>query len=188
MNEFTETKFDESKIPDIPAELIDVAYEEGCRLIDSQYMAMKHVWGNSNTIIGWLIAVMAALTGVLVSNIVSGNVNLITILSSYGIIVILVAMVLLIIGVIFKKDFYQNGDSPSHFLRDGVLMALKQVEIGEYVKYAKGWALWEIQFKIMENTKRHNRMIKFYRIAMSILLCGVIVGALFIFFLIFLQL
>lgn len=185
MNYFIEKEFDETKIPNIPAELIDVAYEEGCRQIDGQYMAMKHVWSNSNTIIGWLVAVVAALTGVFISNIVSGNSNLITILSVYGIAVFLTVMVVLAIGVIFRKDFYLSGDSPSHFLRDEVLKALKDVEPKEYVKYAKGWALWEIQFRIMENNKRQKRMIRFYRIAMSILLCGTAIGAVFICFLIF---
>ena len=180
MEHFTETEFDESRIPGIQAGLIDIAFDEGKRLIEEQIATMRHIWQNSNQIISWLIPVIITLAGIFIGKILASSFDVVCIISGYGAFVSLAAAMTLIIGVTFRKDFYMSGDSPSHFLREGVTDRLSELDDKNAIKYAKGWYLWELQYRIIQNENRNNRSLKFYRSALLLLFCGVCSGILLI--------
>lgn len=178
MQHFTETEFDESRIPDIQAGLVDIAFDEGKKLIEEQIATMRHIWQNSNQIISWLIPVIIALAGIFLGKIMALSFDAVCIVSGYGAFVSLAATITLIIGVTFRRDFYLSGDSPSHFLREDVTCRISGLDDRDAVKYAKGWYLWELQYRIMQNEDRNNRSLKYYRIALLLLSCGFASGIL----------
>lgn len=170
---FEDIEFDESKVGSMTDDLINLAYDEGKEQLKGQVEVMNNTWRNANSIIGWLIAIVVALVGVLAAQIGSMTCGKSFVVTLTALIVFAIPMFVLIYGVSFKREFFHSGDSPSHFLRGEVLDALRNTDNNHKIKYVKGWYLWELQYRYMENKKEQKRSVGYYRFALLWIAIGV---------------
>lgn len=172
---FQDCEFDENRVHTIDKELIEIAYDEGKLALDKQNERFNKIWNNTNTIIGWLLGGVIALAGLTVSQLAETPRNpFILWMSMYGLIATLAPMLFLMLKAIYKRGFYDSGDTPSHILREEMIEHLNHPgAVNEKVRYFKGWYLAELQFKYLRNKEELNRSIRYYRIAIQLIVSGI---------------
>ena len=172
---FVDCEFDETRVPTIAPELIEIAYDEGKVALDKQNERFNKIWNNTNTIIGWLLGAVIALAGITVSQLAASQRNpFILWMSLYGLVATLAPMLVLMLKAIYKRRFYSSGDTPAHILREEMIEHLNHPgAINEKVRYFKGWYLAELQFKYLRNKEELNRSIRYYRIAIQLIVLGI---------------
>lgn len=104
-------------IEKLDPEIIDHALSEGIRYMESQATHIESTQSKVITILGWIIAALISLIGVLVAQISAGTSGGVAFwMNLYGIIALAIPAALILFGVLFNVDTYLPGNLPSNTL------------------------------------------------------------------------
>jgi hypothetical protein len=174
-NFFKDVPFDLDLIDGLDSDSVTSGVEMGNLCLQNQVTIIERIRKRCITVLGWIIAAIVALLGFFVVEIMSDSPEIsLLLLSGYGLTVCGTAAFILIYGSMYKRTVYPPGDSPSHFFFPTIVEYLKENIEVDKKKCLLGYALSEIQFRIMENKKEQAHEVKMYRCALYVLVIGLI--------------
>lgn len=156
-------------------EVIDLAYTEAIRRLDNQQNAMARAQQQIQTFLGWYLAAIVSLTGILAGQLVGeGGSAFVILLSLYGIAVLGAASFCFWRGALFRTEYQPSGDEPAHFLSDKMVSWLEKLPDDKWWPASRKYAyLKEMQKSIIINRKRSEQTRNLYRKGVAVTVAGV---------------
>lgn len=167
----------------LTARIVDMAYEEGIRRLESQVAALARTKQLVQTILGWYVAAGISLVGILVGQIASGGSGFTIIMATYGTVVVAVSAWRFWNGSLFDTVTYEPGVEPAEFLNDEAVDWLNTLPDESWEFYKKHQELVRIQKAIDRNTAQSVRIRRLYRRGVRVTVFGLFGAAILIPFL-----
>ena len=170
------------KMGRLTPEIIDLAYEEAIRRLDNQQESMAKAQQQIQTFLGWYLAAIISLIGILAGQLIDGSGSSFVILMSlYGIIVLGSASFCFWRGALFKTEYQPSGDEPAHFLSDEMVSWLEKLPDDKWWPASRKYAyLREMQKSIIINRKRSEQTRNLYRKGVAITVVGIVLLLVFL--------
>ncbi len=152
---------------DCDPDAINTALQEGTRYLDNQVSSIEGARRHASMLVTVLSAIIAALIGILLTRPET---------TPYCISLIglsLIPMFILILGLFFRRTVYHSGDSPSHYMETESVKWTREMKGFTELKQdalLKLMHLEEIQFRIMQNEKLQESLVRYYRLALLLML------------------
>lgn len=163
------------KMGRLTPEIIDLAYEEAIRRLDNQQESMAKAQQQIQTFLGWYLAAIISLIGILTGQMIddSGS-SFVILMSLYGIIVLGAASFCFWRGALFKTEYQPSGDEPAHFLSDEMVSWLEKLPDDKWWPESRKYVyLREMQKYININRKRSELTRNLYRKGVAITVVGI---------------
>lgn len=163
MKKFQDIKFIVKDKLECSSMTIDTALTEATRYLDNQVMSISNTRQSSSMLITILSAIIAAIIGILVTT-PSATIYCLALF-----VISLIPLCILLLGIFFKRTIYYSGDSPSHYMDQAMILwteAMSEsthLDQNDLLKLAH---LEELQFRIMENKKTQESLVRYYRLAL----------------------
>ena len=166
---------------------LEMCYDTGMKAIECLAANGDGIRRQCTTLLGWLIAALASLTGVLVYNFSKQiEFNLITIMSAYGIFAITAIAIYLTITTQRGISTLGPGDHPSLPIRQEVRDCFDEgFEPEAKYKFILGWYLNTIELQYKDHTTINHKLFNAYRKTLLFVLIAAIVGFILFFVLLF---
>ena len=165
----------------VSEETINLVLGEAKKAIESQENNYNRIIRTSSTLLGWVVAGIISLSGVIVV-LAQAGFSITLIMATYGFVSLLIPLWILTRGLHYKQDLYTPGCPPNNlFFKDIVDWIVAYGDSGSQ----------EMQFKIMylQSLQRHwdknntwhiNRVMNYRAAVKSIIVCAVVGVILFI--------
>lgn len=146
---------------------IDTALSEATRYLDNQVASIANTRQSAALLVSILSAVLAALAGVALTIPESLTYCMLFFVSS------IIPLSILLSSVFYKKTIYFSGDSPSHYMTPEYIQWAQSMKehtsLGEdsLLKLAH---LDELQFRIMKNKETKESLVRYYRLALMLMM------------------
>lgn len=165
MNENQSEKIHEFDIPmtSLTPGIIDLAYKEANKKIDNQIMIIQNTQHIIQTMLGWLLAAIISLVGVLASFLISDGSPTGVILCIAGIIALSIPAIILWKGALYKISLDSSGAPPTYFLHEKTVSWLSGIREGQQVACKKYQHLGELQGRYDRNSELMGKIRDSYR-------------------------
>lgn len=170
------------KMGRLTPEIIDLAYVEAIRRLDNQQNSMAKAQQQIQTFLGWYLAAIISLIGILTGQMIddSGS-SFVILMSLYGIIVLGTASFCFWRGALFKTEYQPSGDEPAHFLSEEMVSWLEKLPDDKWWPASRKYAyLREMQKYININRKRSELTRNLYRKGVAITVVGIVLLLVFL--------
>lgn len=165
----------------VSEETINLVLGEAKKAIESQENNYNRIIRTSSTLLGWVVAGIISLSGVIVVLAQTGF-SVTLIMATYGFVSLLIPLWILARGLHYKQDLYTPGCPPNNLLSKDI--------VDWIVAYGDSGSQ-EVQFKIMylQSLQRHwdknntwhiNRVMNYRAAVKSIIVCAVVGTILFV--------
>ena len=163
-------------------EIIDLAYVEAIRRLDNQQNSMAKAQQQIQTFLGWYLAAIISLIGILAGQLIDGSGSSFVILMSlYGIIVLGAASFCFWRGALFKTEYQPSGDEPAHFLSNEMVSWLEKLPDDKWWPASRKYiCLREMQKSIIINRKRSEQTRNLYRKGVAVTVIGIVLLIVFL--------
>ena len=149
--------------------VLDIAYREAVRRLDSQMESYRHIERTSSVLLGWICAGFISLAAAVVALYCSGGVTIPFIMAAYALAALIVPAAVLVRGIHFKQFHRTPGMLPSVTLSPSRCEWIAGSEAEGQTKYYKIGLLQSYQSICEENAAGNLRRIRLYRTAVRIL-------------------
>ncbi len=149
--------------------VLDIAYQEAVRKLDSQMESYRHIERTSSVLLGWLFAGFVSLAAAVVALYCSGGVTVPFIMAVYALAALVAPAAVLVRGIHFKQFHRTPGMLPSVTLSPSRCEWIAGSEAEGQTKYYKIGLLQSYQSICEENAAGNLRRIRLYRTAVRIL-------------------
>ncbi len=163
-------------------EIIDLAYVEAVRRLDNQQNSMARTQQQIQTFLGWYLAAIISLIGILTGQMIddSGS-SFVVLMSLYGILVLGTASFCFWRGALFKTEYQPSGDEPAHFLSDKMVRWLERLPDDKWWPASRKYVyLREMQKSIIINRKRGELTRSLYRKGVAVTVVGIVLLLVFL--------
>ena len=170
------------KMGRLTPEIIDLAYVEAIRRLDNQQNSMAKAQQQIQTFLGWYLAAIISLIGILTGQMIddSGS-SFVILMSLYGIIVLGCASFCFWRGALFKTEYQPSGDEPAHFLSEEMVSWLEKLPDDKWWPASRKYAyLREMQKYTNINRKRSELTRNLYRKGVAITVVGIVLLLVFL--------
>lgn len=165
---------------EIDEEVLDLAYSEAQRKLESQLDAYRHISKVSSVLLGWMVGGIISLSAAIVL-LFPGGWNTALIVAVYTLAALIAPSAVIVFGIQFGQSNFDPGVQPKGFLFNAMCLYLLDQDKGTQARALKSAALREMQGRIDRNREWNNRRIDRYHLAVWILIaelsCGVILFA-----------
>lgn len=134
----------------LTTKIVDLAYEEGIRRLESQVAALARTKQLVQTILGWYVAAGISLVGILVGQIASGGSGFTIIMATYGTVVVAVSAWRFWNGSLFDTVTYEPGVEPAEFLNDEAVDWLNTLP-------DESWEFYKKHQELVRNPESHRQ-------------------------------
>lgn len=175
------------QIDNVDPLMIDYAIAEGKEAIESISASVDSTQNKVITVIGWMIAALISLSGVLVVQLAAIDKDArMIIINAYSIFAIGVPVVIMIRRILYKVEIYTKGYQPSKLLDKDVVKWINQnyTTSEDKLKALKSMYLEKIQMMLDADYKIMRQVVNTYRIGVRTLAFTLLFG-IFLVFLIF---
>lgn len=175
------------QIDNVDPLMIDYAITEGKEAIESISASVDSTQNKVITVIGWMIAALVSLSGVLVVQLAAIDKDArMIIINAYSIFAIGVPVVIMIRGILYKVEIYTKGYQPSKLLDKDVVKWINQnyTTSEDKLKALKSMYLEKIQMMLDADYIIMRQVVNTYRIGARTLAFTLLFG-IFLVFLIF---
>ncbi|MBQ6186038.1 MAG: hypothetical protein IJK48_09240 [Bacteroidales bacterium] len=174
-------------IEKLDPEIVSYALDEGKLLLESQSKSIDSTQRKVITILGWIIAALISLIGILVKQVASGSPqNVAFWMNLYGIIALAIPATLILFGVLFNVETYLPGNEPANTLDETVINWVnsrrRETRKIDLLKLSN---LQMVQACCSANNKTIKRLVIFYRMGIASLLLLILGGVILLYFLSF---
>lgn len=169
--EFTEAQFEVPQSRLTP-ELVDMAYQEGMRHLDSQSRKLAQTKQLVQTILGWYVAAGISLIGILVGQIASGGSAFTIAMAAYGTAIVTISAWRFWSGSLFDTITYEPGVEPAVFLNDETVSWLNTLPDERWGFFKKHQELIRIQKASDRNMDQSIRIRRCYRRGVRVTVFG----------------
>lgn len=159
--------------------LVQEAYQAAKRRIESQMENERHITRVSATFLGWLVAGLMSLAGIVVT-LVPGGYSVALVMASYGFFALLLPAVVLLFGLHVGQSFHMPGCRPRAFFTEEVVDWINRTPKSEQEIQVLLARLQTLQWTSDENEKIHGRQVRARRRAVYIL-CAELLFAVMLF-------
>lgn len=165
-------------IAELDERVLEMCYDTGMKAIECLAANGDGIRRQCTTLLGWLIAALASLTGVLVYNFSKQiEFNLITIMSAYGIFAITAIAIYLTITTQRGISTLGPGDHPSLPIRQEVRDCFDDnFKPENKYKFILGWYLNTMELQYNDHTAINHKLFTAYRRTLLFVLSAAIVG------------
>lgn len=153
----------------VDEDVLDIAYQEAARKLDSQMEGYRHIEQTSSVLLGWIFAGFISLAAAVVALYCSGGVTIPFIMAVYALTALIVPASVLVRGIHFGQSQYTPGAEPRHSLNPDYCQWLLDYDIEHQTKEFKFARLQSMQTSMDYNSSRNLRRIRCYRLAVRIL-------------------
>ena len=175
-NQSTENSF-AVDIEKLDPEIVNYALEEGKLLLESQSKSIDSTQRKVIIILGWIIAALISLIGILVKQVASGSPHNVAFwMNLYGIIALAIPAALILFGVLFNVETYLPGNEPANTLDETVINWVnsrrRETRKIDLLKLSN---LQMVQDCCITNNTTIKRLVIFYRLgiaSLSLLILG----------------
>lgn len=155
--------------------LVQEAYQAAKRRIESQMESERHITHVSATFLGWLVAGLMPLAGIVVTLAPRGY-SIALVMASYGFFALLLPAVALLFGLHVGQSFHMPGCRPRAFFTKEVVDWVNRTPKSEQEIQVILARLQTLQWTSDENEKIHGRQIRAYRRAVYVLCAELLLG------------
>ena len=170
-------KYYELDSKEFPAKLVDLAYEEARAALRNDFDSIAKTQQQVQTFLGWYLAAIISLIGILVGTLASQEGSLlVTLMTSYGIIALSVPAAQMWFGVLYNVTVHPEGGEPSVILSEEALKWLDGYPKGEQAHFRKLAYLVDLDERHKKNSELRRRMCSAYRIGLTMPIVGIAIG------------
>ena len=170
-------KYYELDSKEFPAKLVDLAYEEARAALRNDFDSIAKTQQQVQTFLGWYLAAIISLIGILVGTLASQEGSLlVTLMTSYGIIALSVPAAQMWFGVLYNVTVHPEGGEPSVILSEEALKWLDGYPKGEQAHFRKLAYLVDLDERHKKNSELRRRMCSAYRIGLTMTIVGIAIG------------
>ncbi len=170
-------KYFEIDSKEFPSKLVDLAYEEARAALRNDFDAIAKTQQQVQTFLGWYLAAIVSLIGILVGTLASQEGSLLVMLmTAYGIVALSVPAAQMWFGVLYNVTVYPEGGEPSVLLSEEALDWLDGYPKGEQAHFRKLAYLVDLDERHKKNTELRRRMCSAYRVGLTMTLAGIALG------------
>lgn len=159
--------------------MIDYAIAEGKEAIESISASVDSTQNKVITIVGWMIAALISLSGVLVVQLAAIDKDArMVIINAYSIFAIGVPVVIMIRRILYKVELYTKGYQPSKLLDKDVIKWINQncTTSEDKLKALKSMYIEKIQMMLDADYKKMRQVVNTYRIGVRTLVFMLLFG------------
>ena len=167
------TEFYDSIPKELDPRCLEVALDLARQASESLYANYNNVKKLCTTLLGWTVAASISLVAAIVAQIPNGW-NLQMIMTAYGLALSLTTSLVIILGGLFKRDWYLPGLEPTSCLSKARLKYL--ITCSNQSDALIRNLLFDLQCDSDENTRRLSEIVRIYRLTVRILVGGTIAG------------
>ncbi len=167
------------QIDNVDPLMIDYAIAEGKEAIESISTSVDSTQNKVITIVGWMIAALISLSGVLVVQLAAIDKDVrMVIINLYSIFAIGVPAVIMIRGILYKVELYTKGYRPSKLLDKDVIKWINQncTTSDDKLNSLKSMYLEKIQMMLDADYKIMRQVVNTYRIGVRTLVFTLLFG------------
>ena len=167
------------QIDNVDPLMIDFAIAEGKEGIESISTSVDSAQNKVITIVGWMIAALISLSGVLVVQLAAIDKDVrMVIINVYSIFAIGVPAVIMIRGILYKVELYTKGYRPSKLLDKDVIKWINQncTTSEDKLNSLKSMYLEKIQMMLDADYKIMRQVVNTYRIGVRTLVFTLLFG------------
>lgn len=157
--------------------VLDIAYQEAVRKLDSQLESYRHIERTSSVLLGWIFAGFISLAAAVVALYCSGGVTIPFIMAVYALTALIVPASVLVRGIHFKQFHRTPGMLPSVTLSKSRCEWIAGSGTEGQRKFYMIGLLQSYQGICEANAAGNLRRIKLYRLAVRILFVECAVAA-----------
>lgn len=183
MNEIQSQTFADFSIPmkDLTPGIIELAYEEANKEIDNQVAIIQNTQRIIQTIMGWLLAAIVSLIGILAAQLTGKGDPTGECLTVAGIIALTIPACILWKGTLYRTSLNSAGAPPSYFLHPDTVAWLSTIREGQQVACKKYQQLEELQERYNKNASLMGRIRDAYRLGIMWLAIDIAIIVLILF-------
>lgn len=167
------------QIDNVDPLMIDFAIAEGKEGIESISTSVDSAQNKVITIVGWMIAALISLSGVLLVQLAAIDKDVrMVIINVYSIFAIGVPAVIMIRGILYKVELYTKGYRPSKLLDNDVIKWINQncTTSEDKLNSLKSMYLEKIQMMLDADYKIMRQVVNTYRIGVRTLVFTLLFG------------
>ena len=167
------TEFYDSIPKELDPRCLEIALDLARQASESLYANYNNVKKLCTTLLGWTVAASMSLVAAVVAQIPDGwSVQMI--MTVYGLAISLATSLVLLLGGFFRRDWYLPGLEPTSCLSKARLKYL--ITCSNQSNALIRNLLFDLQCDSDENTRRLSEVVRIYRLAVRILVGGIVLG------------
>ena len=179
MKEKFKTPITNENLYQLDLESIQDVYRMMARRVESSVETSKAIQGKCMSILGWLVAGLASLIGVVVIELDSSFRLDWKILGPaiWGFVSILFISIRLVVMALYKVETFSSGDVPSMVLRDDVMRACAGYNLYDRHKHILGYEINQLQIHLERDMAVNARIVSAYRSTITLILVALLIAA-----------
>lgn len=160
-------------------ETIQDVYRMMARRVESSVETSKAIQGKCMSILGWLVAGLASLIGIVVIELDSSFRLDWKILGPaiWGIVSIVFIGIRLVVKALYKVETFSSGDVPSMVLRDEVLRECSSFNLYDKHKHILGYEINQLQIHLERDMAVNARIVSAYRSTITLIMVALFIAA-----------
>lgn len=175
-------KYYELDSKEFPPKLVDLAYEEARAALRNDFDSIAKTQQQVQTFLGWYLAAIVSLIGILVGTLARQEGSLFVILMTvYGIVALSIPAAQMWFGVLYNVTVYPEGGEPSVILSEEALDWLNGYPKGEQAHFRKLAYLVDLDERHKKNSDLRRRMCTAYRVGLTMTIVGIAFGLILLF-------